>query len=316
MKKYIYRTLSFMLVVSFLTSCLKDDSLVLDPEEGHNVIEFANPASITTIGSVYPLYTFSYDISPEATLPITISYSGPESGAPEDITVNFDAGSDTEVKAYNEDQEKEFSLIDAGVFKLSTKSVIIKKGEKKATFNVTFATDKFDFSKSYVLPLKISSASSGIVSGNFNTILISVGAKNKYDGVYTVTGTFRDAQFPAFTGLYPLEVHLVTQTVNSVAFYEDNQGDYAHFFKNATGGTTYYGSFAPVFIFDEQNNVTSVVNYFGQPAPANGRSGRIDVTGINKYDPATKTLEVSYIMVQNGDRTFFKEKLVYKGPRP
>lgn len=315
MKKYIYRTLSFLLAVSFLTSCLKDDSLVLDPEKGRNVIEFANPAQIGVIGSVHPLYTFALESGSAVPIPITISYSGPESGAPEDIVVNFDAGTQAEVTAYNEDQEKAFDLMPSDIFTLSTKSVVIKKGEKKATFNALFATERFDFDKSYVLPLKITSTSSGIVSGNFGTILLSVNPKNIYDGIYTLTGTFNDTQRSDFTGAYPIEIHLVTQNAKSVAFYDDeNLGNYGHFFNTPDGGS-YYGNFAPVFNFDDQNNVVSVVNFYGQPS-SNGRSGRIDVTGVNKYDPATKTLEVSYVMVQGGDRTFFKEKMVYVGPRP
>ena len=316
MKKYIFRTLSFMLAVSFLTSCLKDDSLVLDPEKGNNVIEFANPATIVTNGSVYPLYNFAFDLAPEATLPITISYSGPEAGAPEDIVVNFDAGTQAEVEAYNENQEKEFDMIDAGVFSLPTKTVTIKKGQKKATFNVVFAPDKFDFQKAYVLPLKITSSSSGVISGNFSTILLAVGGKNMYDGVYTVTGTFNDTQNSLFTGHSSFTAHLVTQGLTQVAMYDPTFfGDFILPFKNGTANSG-YGSFSPVFTIDANNNVVSVVNYFGQPAPSNGRSARIDPTGVNKYNPETKTLEVSYILVQNGDRTFLNHKMVYTGPRP
>lgn len=315
MKKYIYRTFSFLLAVSVLTSCLKDDSLVLDPEKGHNVIEFANPATIVTNGSVYPLYNFAFDLAPEATLPITISYSGPEAGAPEDIVVNFDAGTQAEVDAYNENQDKEFDMIDADVFSLSTKTVTIKKGEKKATFNVVFAPDKFDFQKAYVLPLKITSSSSGVISGNFSTILLAVGGKNMYDGVYTVTGTFNDTQNADFTGHPSFTVHLVTQGLTEVALYDPTYyGDFILPFKNKTANSG-YGSFSPVFEIDANNNVVSVVNYFGQPA-SNGRSAKIDPTGVNKYNPETKTLEVSYILVQNGDRTFLNHKMVYTGPRP
>jgi hypothetical protein len=317
MKRYIYRTLSFMLAVSFLTSCLKDDSLVLDPEKGHNVIEFANPATIVTNGSVYPLYNFAFDLAPQATLPITISYSGPESGAPEDIVVNFDAGTAAEVDAYNKNQDKEFDMIDADVFSLSTKTVTIKKGEKKATFNVLLAPNKFDFQKSYVLPLKITSSSSGVISGNFSTILLAVGGKNMYDGVYTVTGTFNDTQFSTYTGHPSFEVHLITQGLTEAAMFDPNfnGGTFILPFKNGTANSG-YGSFTPVFRIDANNNVVSVVNYYGQPAPANGRAAKLDPTGINKYNPETKTLEVSYIMTQNGDRTFLNHKMVYKGPRP
>jgi len=315
MKKNIFKALSLLLAVSFLTSCLKDDRLVLDPEKGHNVIEFANPSTITTIGSVYPLYTFAYAIVPSVTLPITISYSGPEATAPEDIVVNFGVGTDTEVDAYNTDQEKDFSLMPSELYKLSTNTVTIKKGESKATFSVSFTPDKFDFDLSYVLPLKITSASSGIVSGNFNTILLSVNAKNKYDGVYTVTGTFNDTQNATFTVLSPQTIHLITQSTTEVAMFDPTYfGDYINLFRTPTG-ISGYGSFSPVFSFDTATDkITNVVNYYGQPA-GNGRSARIDITGINTYNAASKTIEVSYVLVQGGDRTFFKSRMVFQGER-
>jgi len=316
MKKNIFKALSLLLAVSLLTSCLKDDRLVLDPEKGNNVIEFANPATITTIGSVYPMYTFAYAIVPSVTLPITISYSGPEATAPEDIVVNFGAGTEAEVDAYNTDQDAEFTLMPSELYKLSTTSVTIKKGESKASFSVTFTPDRFDFELAYVLPLKITSASSGIVSGNFNTILLSVNAKNKYDGVYKVTGTFNDTQNSTFTVLSPQTIHLVTQNATQVAMYDPTYfGTYINLFRTATG-VSGYGSFSPLFTFDTATDkITDVVNYYGQPAPANGRSGRIDITGINKFDPASKTIEVSYVLVQNGDRTFFKSTMVFQGDR-
>lgn len=314
MKKHIIKALSLLVAASTLTSCLKDDRLVLNPDKGHNVIEFANPATITTIGSIYPLYTFAFPIVPSVTMPVSISYSGPEATAPQDIVVNFAVGTEADVTAYNTDQEKEFVIMPSALYKLSANTVTIKKGESKASFSITYTPDKFDFNESYVLPLNITSASSGIISGNFRKILLNVNAKNKYDGVYKVTGTFNDTQSSAFTILTPLTIHLVTQSATTVAMYDPTYfGDFIHPFRTATG-VSGYGSFSPLFTFDTSDKVTSVVNLYGQPA-SNGRSGRINVTGINKFDPASKTLEVSYIMVQNGDRTFFTEKMEFVGDR-
>jgi hypothetical protein len=313
MKLQIIKVLSLLLAASTLTSCLKDDRLVLDPEKGTNVIEFANPAQINTIGSVYPLYNFAYDIVPSATIPITISYSGPATGAPQDITVNFVAGTQTEVDQYNEDQETGMVVLDATLFKLSTNTVTIKKGQTKASFNVVVSPDKFDFSKDYALPLKITTSSVGAISGNFGTILLKIGAKNKYDGVYRVEGTMVDRNSAANVGSYPREMSLVTQSLNSNALFDQalNGGSFFHHFLAGTSGS-YYGNFAPIFTFSDAGIVNEVVNYYGQGSNSSVRAAKLDPTGVNKYDPASKTLEVSYIMVQAGvERVFFKEKWTY-----
>ena len=89
-----------------------------------------------------------------------------------------------------------------------------------------------------------------------------------------------------------------------------------------TGGSagSYYGSFAPVFNFDADGNVTSVVNYYGQPS-SNGRRAQLDPTGVNKmtFDAGgkPKELKVKYFMLQPGTtvRCKFSETFTYLGPR-
>lgn len=135
---------------------------------------------------------------------------------------------------------------------------------------------------------------------------------NKYDGNYTMTGNLVDYAASTITGKYPLNVALVTQSVNSVVLLDLGSNAYRHYILN-NGSDSYYGDFAPVFTFDANNNVVSVTNYYGQPA-ANGRSGQLDPSGTNKWDPATKTLKVKYWMNQPGDthRTLFDETFTWK----
>ena len=125
-----------------------------------------------------------------------------------------------------------------------------------------------------------------------------------------------DTRSSTLTGAYPLDnIELVTTGPNTVEYYDADYGISGHIIRTGTGGLSYYGSFVPVFEFNSTGKVISVVNGFGQPA-SNGRSGRLDITGINQYtETGTKKLEVSYVMVQSGDRTFFKETFTYKGPR-
>ncbi len=278
MKKYIYRTLSFMLAVSFLTSCLKDDSLVLDPEKGHNVIEFANPAQISVIGSIYPLYTISFDLAPEVTVPVTVSYSGPETGAPEDITVNIGPGDAAEVDAYNEEQDEHFTYMPASNYAFQATSAVIKKGQTKGVVNITFKLGQFNLAQSLVLPLKITSASSGIVSGNFNTILLNVGAKNMYEGVYKHTYT-------SALGNGSNEVTLVTSGANTVYLVPGLLGVYSN---------------AQTLVIDPATNKVTVVMTTLLP---------IATDPISSYDPETKTFRIKY--TSNGGGRNFDETFVF-----
>lgn len=302
MKKYISKALAlFFMAVSF-SACLKDDSLVLDPDKGHNVIEFDNPSQIVSIGSIYPLYSFTFDAVQEMSLPITVSYSGPESGAPEDITVNVGLGSSAKIAEYNEDQDEHYELTNPVGYTLPTTSVVIKKGETKATFNVVFKPLAFTQPTS-VLPLTITSSSSGIISGNFSTILLAVSAKNIYDGVYSVSGNiFRNsASGPDLSlgGNYNSGVttNLVTLSQNSVRLtvqWKDGS--------NAGGvdGTS--------MTIDPATNLVTV--------KSSGNASLKNTVGkINSYDPATKTFTVAFDWGAAPSNRAVDMKLTYVGRR-
>jgi len=324
MKNNIFKSLILFFAVTTFSSCLKDDSLVLDPEKGHNVIEFANTTDIAVHGSTIPLYMHSFAVADEVSMPVTVSYSGPEATAPTDITVNIAAVDENSIESYNEEQGTEFELMPASNYTLSATSVVIPKGSSKASFTVKYKTNAFDLDKLLVLPLKITSVSSGIISGNFGRILLNVNPKNKYDGTYTVTATapMVDLTSSALTGYYPMQkMTLITTGANSVVMY-DGQYFGAGYYHPIASGTAIsaYGSFSPVFTMDAAGKVVAVTNYFGQPA-ANGRSGLLNPSGVNQFtvsaDGKTKTLEVSYYMLQPGTaiRTSFHEKWVFTGER-
>lgn len=168
-----------------VTSCLKDE-MTLDPDNSTNVVEFKNPSSfVSPSGSTYSLYSQSFDLADEADYPVTVSYSG-ANVAPEDITITL--GVDTAaVTQYNTEQEEAFDAITPDLYTIPA-SVTIPKGQRTAQVVIKLKPSKFDFAKNYVLPIRIVSASTGVVSGNFGTILLGVKAKNIYDATYTATG--------------------------------------------------------------------------------------------------------------------------------
>ncbi|MCX2573674.1 DUF1735 domain-containing protein [Pedobacter sandarakinus] len=305
MKKIFKLSAVLLTTAIFLSSCLKDDSNVLDPEKGVNVIEFANPTDIDVHGSSVPAYLFSYEVTPEETIPVSVSYSGPEPVAPQDITVNLAIGDNTNVTAYNSEQSKSYTLLPAASYTLSSTSVVIPKGQRRATVNVKVKPNTFNLASTYALPLKITSASMGVISGNFNTILLVVSAKNKYDGVYTYTATMTAPDRPTFQigteFTYAYDVQLRSSGAASNNLFNTAFGDFLIPLVTSTGGTSGFGSTNLTINFDAATNkVISVANAITNPA--NGRTMTLDTTatGSNFYDPATKTVYVTFFMNQPG----------------
>jgi uncharacterized protein DUF1735 len=238
--------------------------------------------------------------------------------AGEDIDVQLELDPKL-VEAYNDSAGTAMIAIPASLFSFvnADLKVTIPKGQRQGALKMklvpsTIASGEFGFG----FKIKSVSNSGYRISGNFFNSVTAVGVRNKWDGVYEVTGSLVDAVNPALSSVpgdpYPFEVELRTTGPNSVGMYVPGL-NYAHLI----AGNSYYGNFGPVFTFDEATNkVTSVVNKFGQPS-SNNRSADIDPTGVNAYNPSTKVIDVKYFMVQAGSvRTKFDDKLTYTGPRP
>ncbi|KQS31263.1 hypothetical protein ASG33_13110 [Dyadobacter sp. Leaf189] len=267
-----------------VTSCLKDD-MNLDPDTSTNVVEFKNPSSFASpSGSTYSLYSKSFDLAPEADYPVTVSYSGAHV-APQDITVTL--GVDTAaVTQYNNEQEEEYDVLESNLYTIPA-TVVIPKGQRTAQVVIKVKPSQFDFAKNYVLPIQIKSASTGVVSGNFGTILLAVKAKNIYDATYESTGY---VYHPTAPRAVHADKHMETVSPTTVKV---ELGD--------LGGSGY---FANVTVDPATNKVTIT--------PAAGAAGAPYTqfnTGLptpympawanaskanNTYDPATKTFYLRY----------------------
>ncbi len=326
--KKIFNLCLVFLGVTGLTSCLDEDPF-FDPEAVENVIEFYSAGNVASPATApYPLFINSFEIVPEVDFPIVVGYSGADV-APEDITVTIGIANESVLEEYNESEGTHYELLPASVYTLPSTTVTIPKGERRATYIVKLKTNQFDLTKNFALPLTITNASTGIVSGNFNTAVFSVGAKNRYDGLYEVEGTMIDRTNAAFKGYYPKTIALVTQDLNSNSYYDYDQENVGHIFDTGAG-LSVYGTFTAVFHFDDSNTtdlvdpVASVTNAAGQPvATGTMRAGMIEPTGVNKFtfaaDGTPLTMEVTYTMTQTAamvPRTTWTETYTYIGPRP
>lgn len=310
MKKIIYKAFLAVFATTFLSSCLKDDTTVLDPAKGINVIEFANPGAIVKTGMPYALYSFAYSTSETPNLLLTVSYSGPESTAPQDITVNIGLGTSAAIDAYNTAAGTTYTMLNSNGYTFTNTSVVIKQGTSKATFSIPFKPGQFDFSKQEVLPITISSVSSGTISGNFRTILLNVNAKNAYDGVYT-------PQAGSFVQRYS---NPTTPTANdalngSTASNPDVTLTTVSAYTVQIGNLRWAGGTSGVAGIDNlQVTVDPATNLVTMKSLGNATLANISGS-VNKYDPSTKTFTLNFDWNQTANKRVYSLIIKYKGSR-
>jgi hypothetical protein len=317
MKNMKIKTLLFATALVSLTSCLKEGRMNTDPGAANAVVEIANTGDNVTSSGIAGFYSDlgSVAAGSSKSFNINVRYAGPGT-APSDITVTL-ATDQATLTTYNAANGTNKVVPPTTVYSFPT-TVTIPKGATEVTVDakITVSPD-FDFNKAYGIPVKITQVSTGIVSGNYGAVVYSFGVRNIFDGHYTVTGTMVDAANPGITGRYPMDVGLVTSGATQVQLSDYATSGIYHSILSG-GATSYYGAFGVVFNLDASNKVISVVNAYGQPA-SNGRSAEIDPSGVNTWDPTTKTLKVKYWMNQPsviaGHRVSFDETFTYLGVR-
>ncbi|QBR13389.1 DUF1735 domain-containing protein [Sphingobacterium sp. CZ-2] len=256
MRNY-YKIILGVIGMFSLTSCLKDEN-VLSPENGNkkNIVEFYNVTSPVSPGTApYIMYVpTTLESVPEAEFEIAISYSGVEEGAPQDIVVNLEPTGDI-VTTYNAKMGTKYNQLPTNLFEFPS-SVTIKQGEKRAYAKVKVKPSLMDQSKSNVIGVKITSASHGIISGNFSSVIYSLPIKSIWDGTYTVSvsndyGTI-DANVGTFTepgvrlstvGPNLLRIGALWYTYSGYTEYQFNANN-----TSITGITAFSGSLRPATI--------------------------------------------------------------------
>jgi len=281
--KKIINLFVLLLIISGISSCVEEDPF-FDPEDVENVIEFKSAGNVQSgIAAPYPLFFNSYEEADASNMEIVVSYSGADV-APTDITVNIGLGTQAMLDAYNESEETEYELMPAELYTLPA-SVTIPRGERTATYTVTIKTNQLDFTKSFAIPLSITSASSGIVSGNFSSAIFGVGVKNVMDGVYNYKTS-------ATTALVPnadKTVSLVTTGANTVKLDPGLLGTYSN---------------EVIYTLDPATNKITVSMTTLLPIATDPSS---------YYDPATRSFHLKW--TSNGGSRKFEETFTYIGPR-
>lgn len=232
---------------------------------------------------------------------------------------------------YNNDHGTAFELLPTTAYKITPESGVtvngntwtinLAPGELARPISIELDKSQMDLSKSYAFGLQVTQTTVGSPSLASSVVIVNPLVINKYDGAYEVTGTMADvsAAGATLTGDFPMEYHLVTTGERSVYGFSPKWGGAAVDILSA-GAESYYGSFAPEFLFDANDNIIAVTNVYGQPA-SNGRYAQLDPSGINKWDPATGNIDVKFFMFQPSvvalpnPRVSFSWHMAYTGKR-
>jgi len=315
------KTLLLICSMSLLfASCKKDDVeglgdagqtiVKLPSDEGYNLIAM----DLTNTAQDVSILEVRRDVHNEASLNSTMKV----------VIVQDDAVID----AYNTEHGTSYVPLPASVFTVDPSNPAVN-GAYTVTFNpgefyktikisVPDAT-QLDPAELYALGFKIQSVEGdGKASAELNETVVEVALKNKYDGHYKVTGSMVDLTSASLVGLYPFEMDLITVDASSVIMYHTGTPFTGYYHPILNGASvSAYGNYAPVFIFDPATNkIVGIDNGYGQGAGS--RWAVLDPTGINAYDPATKTIRVKYFMNQPNAttiRTTFDETFTYMRPR-
>lgn len=316
MKNIFVRCIAALLTV-MLVSCLNDDKYALDPSGSNNVIEFDDPqVPNSPFGSIYPAWVEAFQLAPSATFTRTIQFAGAQSND-QDIVVQVEVDP-TALAEYNRQQNEglnggdplhgpTFELIPEANYQIDNATITIPRGQKEAEISVTIFPEAFDLSRTYALPLRIVSASTGVLSKHYSVGIFGVVVKNRYDANYDVD--LRLSGWSAY-GIqdggplvpYTDGIGLVTTGPNTVGLANNWAG--TNLLPGLTNvlANTQFGNASPVFTFDDTGKLTSVHNAI---APVAGQNRTFEINPAaapdeNVFDADARSINLNFLMKQDG----------------
>lgn len=312
--KKIINVLGAAAVALTLTSCLKDkpvNSLEygMTNYDKQKIVELAAPPN--------HLANFAMDFVDSAVmLDVATVNVAADQAASENVIVTVSLANTARMVAdYNTANMRSVVEMPASFYTMPNGlSVTVAAGSRTAAIKAAVNAINFDPTSTYALGFTITTVDKQgyTISGNFDELLVLFTAKNKYDGIYTLTGYHNRVpyNFP-----YETTMHMVTVGPSSVAFYWPSAISVGHPIGVGAGNNlSWYGSsVAPAVTFDLTTNlVTNVYN----TDPAGPPMAVFTGTGsrVGKWDPVTKKIVVDWNYNNNPMRAFFDD-LEYEGPR-
>jgi len=314
MKKIKILSLLLVAIAFAGTGCLKDKGFdnheygINDPDN--------SPAGVGFLNGIRFRNVVGLNLSPDPqiiTTELTVSVLAakiPTSA----VTVRLQLDP-TIVTDYNAANGTSISPLDPSLYSITSLDLVIPAGSKNVAAELKIpSTVTLNPNETYGLGFKIVSADGYVIATNQNQILLEIGLKNKYDGIYSLNGVHNRP--PATTYGYPyrnVEMFMITAGVSDIAFFFPDVDDYGHPIGVGPSTLSWYGTaIGPVITFDPATDKVANVFNAGGATPIGLYTGTIPTN--NYYDPATKTIYVAWQYNNNPDRAFF-DTLVFKSAR-
>ncbi len=204
----------------------------------------------------------------------------------------------------------------------------VKTGGQGGTFTFTFKPGEFSKevyitvpnatllnpSSLYGLGFTVMTADAGGVISTQKSVVIEIGAKNDWDGIYENTFTnYHPTLNAGYTG-DKTDIHFVTTGANTVDMYWPDAGAFANP-AILSGSLSYFGAQIPRFTINTATNIVTVSNSGGTLVYA------MSLAQVNRYEPSSKTFFVrwgySYAVpgVFDASCREWTQVIKYKGPR-
>ncbi|HEX7845208.1 MAG TPA: DUF1735 domain-containing protein [Chitinophagaceae bacterium] len=317
MKKYSFLLVSGLAL--FLTSCLKDKNV----EDGLYGMEGADASKLTELPTGYQSFSFDFKDQPLDVQIVEVRLTSKDL-AKQDITVALTlANSASLISDYNTEHGTSFVTMPANLYTLPATglNVTIPAGQRSGFLAIKTNAINFDPSSTYALGFTIASVSdaSYSISGNFYTKIVSMGAKNQYDGEYTVQFTnYHPSSNPGYIGT-TTTVYMVTTSGNTVKIY---MPAFAGFYCPAVlgGALTAFSAQEPAYTINATTNAVTVQNAYSGATTFYSMA-----PGFNsRYVPATKEIFAKwgygsggpYPPFDAGTTREWTQHFTYVGPRP
>lgn len=280
--KKIINLLVTLILITGLSSCLKDDTIIGPDSPGaiKNIIEFQNIDGISSSPTAPFAVFIPFTLKPTATtaeFDAILNYAGADV-APQDIVVNL-ASDPTVLTKYNAAVSgSAYSDLPAGSYSFPS-SVTIPAGQRLVKFKVTVKPNAFDATKENALALKITSASFGTVSGNFGSVIFSMPLESVWQGTYTVNFNNNYGSIDANIGNF-------TETGVKLATIGPNRLQ-TQYVANTYSGYTQYQ-------FNGSNTgITSIVAFSGSALATS-------IQGVDLIDPVNGKFTIRYTFAGRG----------------
>lgn len=298
---------TILILALVLIGCKKNNVFGdLTPNTDRVIAEFSDPSPERTLAM-----DFSTTEKEVTVADLRLFIRSKPSG---NISVKF-AASPTIVADYNTANGTSYVAIPQSLFQFINTELVLNETEREKPIRIKLKPSDL-VNDSYALGLTITEVMDGEISERSYQQFIILSVKNKYDGLYEVTGSCVDL-LGVYTGIYPsVNVGLRTADAVSVDYLNPDfsvgppLNENAYIIENATTGA-FAWLFSPRFVFDP--NTDKVIDILDNDGGAS--TGVVDPSGPNQFTengPDDKVFTIKYNVF---GRFTITETWTYTGPR-